>query len=230
MVVLRAHEVVRQVLLPHPVAGEVVRVFIALLALEARAVGVYVLQLARIGPGLARAHVRHGGVDAHHHAVRLGGGGQQYGGLRQRQPRLRQAQLQRAVHAGLDDAGRLRVGEADVLAGRAEQPPAGPDEVPGLQQAGQVVQRGVRVRAAQGLHERAEGVEMVVPLPVVAHGAALRGALRVLERDFHRAADARRGGKEQLHGIDGLAHVPAAALGDVFCHAVLKPDGHALTL
>src|SRR5699024_9617369 len=95
VVVLRAHDVVRQVLLPPPVAGEVVRVFIALLALKARAVGVYVLQLARIGPGLARAHVRHGGVDAHHHAVRLGGGGQQYGGLRQRQPRLRQAQLQR---------------------------------------------------------------------------------------------------------------------------------------
>ena len=71
---------------------------------------------------------------------------------------------------------------------------------------------------------------MVVPLPVVAHGAALGGAFGVGERDLHRAAAARRGGKEQLHGVDGLAHVPAAALRDVPLHAVLQMRLHALAL
>ena len=108
------------------------RVLVALLALEAGPVGVDVLQLARIWPGLARAHVGHGGVDAHHHAVRLGGRGQQYGCLGQGQPRLRQAQLQRAVTAGLDYGRGLGIGEAYVLAGRAEQPADGAYEVAGL--------------------------------------------------------------------------------------------------
>ena len=55
-VVMRVFERVGQILLPHPVAGIIMRVFVPLLALKARAVGVDILHLARDVAALPGAH------------------------------------------------------------------------------------------------------------------------------------------------------------------------------
>ena len=124
-----------------------VRIFVALLTLEARAVGMDVLQLTRDGPRLPCPNVGDRGVDGHDNGVGLRRRGQQ-------QHCLRQAELERAVHAGFHDHGRLRIGKADILTCRAQDAPARTDQVAGLEQARQIMQRRVGIRAAQRLHER----------------------------------------------------------------------------
>ena len=187
-----------------------VRILVALFALEARAVGMDVLQLARDGPRLPCPNVRNGRIDRHDDGVRLRRRGQQQHRLRQRQPCLRQAELQRAVHAGLDDHGRLRIGKADVLTRRAQDAPAGADQVAGLEQTCQIVQRRVRIRAAQRLHERGHDVIVIVARAVIVHGAALRDVLGIGTQKADGIPLSRRRRKEQLDRIERLAHIAAA--------------------
>ena len=82
---------VGEVLLADPVVGEIVGVEIALVAFEACAVGVDVLQLARDGAGLPGLDVGDGGVDGHAAGVGLRRGREQKHRVCQRQPRFRQA-------------------------------------------------------------------------------------------------------------------------------------------
>lgn len=63
IIVVRAPERVGQILLPHPMIRVAVRIFIALLALKARAVGVNILQLARRWTAFAGADIGDGSVD-----------------------------------------------------------------------------------------------------------------------------------------------------------------------
>ena len=64
---------------------------------------------------------------------------------------------------------RGRVGQADVLAGVHDQPAGDePRVLAGHDHPGQVVQRGIDVRAADGLDERADHVVVLVAVPVVA--------------------------------------------------------------
>ena len=83
LIVHPPHQSVGQILLLHPVVGEVVGVEIPLLPLKACAVGVDILQVAGEVPGLARPHIRHGGIDGVMARVGLGGGGHEDGGIRQ---------------------------------------------------------------------------------------------------------------------------------------------------
>ncbi len=71
---------------------------------------------------------------------------------------------------------RLRVGEADVL-GRGDDQPTGDESriLPRLDHAGEVVHRGIHVRAADRLDERADHVVVLVALPVVAQQRAIHG-------------------------------------------------------
>lgn len=55
---------------------------------------------------------------------------------------------------------------------------------------------------------------MLVPLPVIAHGAALGGLGGVRRRDAQTSVHRPGGPVQQLHGVDGLAHVAAAPSGD----------------
>ena len=209
---MRVFERVGQILLPHPVAGEGVRVLVALLALKARAVGVDVLHLARDVAALPGAHVGAGRVDRGDDAVGFRRGGQQNARLRERELRLRQAELQGVIHARLYDAHRLRVRHADDLARRAEDAAARAGQIPGFEQPRKIMQRRVRIGAAQRFHQRGDNVVMLVPLAVIAHGAALRHGAGVVRREHDLSVDARRGGEQKLHGVERLAHVAAAAL------------------
>ena len=220
LIVAGVHQVVGQILLFHPAVGIVVGIAVALLPLKARAVGVDVLQLPGEAPSPPGAHIGDRPVDGHTGCVGLGRGSQHNAGLRQRKPRLRQPQLQRRVHAGLDDGHRLGIGKADVLAGRAENPPGGANQVARLQQPRQIMHRRVRVGAPQGLHQRRETVKMLVPIPVIAHGTALGHSSGILQCD---AVGGR--GKQQLHRVQGLAHVAAAGRRNPRRHAILQPQG-----
>ena len=71
---------------------------------------------------------------------------------------------------------------------------------------------------------------MAVALPVIAHGAALAHGFGVGLRQQDRAFRPPGSGKQQLDAVDRLAHVAAAGAGDVFPHALLRPDGDALPL
>ena len=225
-VVDRSYELVGQILLPDPMAGIVVRIEIALLPLEASAVGVDVLQLARDGAGLALFDVRDCRVDGHDHGIGLRRGRQQDDGLSQRKSGLRQAELQRGIHAGLDDRNGLGIGQSDILAGRTEDAAAGAGQIAGLQKAGQIVQGSVRVGAAQGLHQGGDAVKVAVALAVVVHGGTLGDGLGVGKRDMDHAVVCGAGGEQDLHGVDRLADVAAAGRGKEAADAVLGPDRH----
>ena len=145
-----------------------------------------------------RADVGKSSVNAHAGGVRLRRGRKQDAGLGQWELRLGQTELKRGVHTGLDDRHSQRVGKADVLACRAEDAPASADEVADLEEPRKVMQRCIRVRAAQRFHESGENVIMVVTVAVIAHGAALSYRGGVLGGDD---AALPRGGEEQLDGV-----------------------------
>ena len=209
-IIVLSLQLIGQVLLLHPMTRVAVRILVALLTLEARAVGMDVLQLTRDGPRLPCPNVGDRGVDGHDNGVGLRRRGQQQHCLRQRQPRLRQAELKRAVHAGFHDHGRLRIGKADILARRAQDAPARTDQVAGLEQARQIMQRRVGIRAAQRLHERGHDVIVVVARTVIVHGAALRDVLGIRAQEADGIPLSRRRRKEQLDRIERLAHIAAA--------------------
>ena len=87
---------------------------------------------------------------------------------------------------------------------------------------------GVRVGAADGLHEGGQIVIVIVAGFVIAHGRALRDLLRVLHGERDDAVHRPRGGIEELDGVERLADIAAAGLGDMARHAGLGDDGHAV--
>ena len=173
-IVDRVFDRVGQVLLLHPMVRELVRVLVALLALEARGVRVNVLQLTRNIAGPAAPDVGPRRVDTLNHAVGFRRGGKQDRRLRQRQLRFGKSQLHRGIHAGLHDGDRLRVRHADILARRAQKPAAGRHEVARFEETRKVMERRVGVAAAQRLHQRRCHVVHRVAALIIAHRAALR--------------------------------------------------------
>ena len=108
-------------------------------------VEVLVLQAAGKVAHLSGADICHRAVDCHVGGVGLGCGCHGDHRLCQRDACLGQSQLKGAVHAGLYDGHRLGIGQADVLTGRAEDAADGRDQVPRLQQPGQIMDRRIRV-------------------------------------------------------------------------------------
>ena len=204
--------------------GEIVGIQIPLLPLEARPVGVDVLQLPGDLPDLTCLHVSPCRRNALIGRVGLRPGGQQNDRLRQRQLRLGQTKLHGAVHTGFDDGHRHGIGQPHVLACRAQDSPAGTDQIPCLQQSRQIMQRRIGIGATHGLHQRRQNIKMRIAFPVVAHGALLACLLGIGKTHLHGAVLHGRGRTQQLHGVDTLAHVAAAALGDVIHHALFQGD------
>ena len=165
----------------------------------------------------ARPNVGNGGINAIDGTVGLGRGRHQNDRFRERNPRLGQSQLERAVHARLDDGGALRVRQPDILARNDKHAPRRGDHIACLEQPRKIMQGRVRVGAAHGLLQRREDVVMAVAVAVVAHVGALRRLLRVRERNAVRP----RTGDEQLDRAERLSHVAADRLRDVIRHAVL---------
>ena len=84
MIIPGTNQVIRQVLLRHPVIGEIVRVEIVLaLLLHLGTIIVDILQAAREALSPALLNICHSGIDGHIGSVGLGGCGQQHSGLRQ---------------------------------------------------------------------------------------------------------------------------------------------------
>ena len=187
-------------------------VLVALFPLQSGGIGVNILQLPGHVAPPARLHIRPRGHDTGADAVGLGGRGKQDGGLCQGELCLRQAKLHGGIHAGLYNGDGLGIGEAHILTGGAQQPAAGGDEIPGLQKAGQIVQRRVRVAAPDGLVESGGGIIHGIAAPVIPHGAALGQRLGIRLRQQQRSVFGDRRLAEQLHGVDGLPHIAAAAL------------------
>ena len=87
---------------------------------------------------------------------------------------------------------------------------------------------GVRVGAADGLHECRKIVIVIVSGFVIAHGRALRHLLRVGHGEPDHAVFGPRGRVEEFDGVERLADIAAAGLRDVLLHAGLRQDGHAV--
>ena len=165
----------------------------------------------------ARPNVSNGGINAVDGTVGLGRGRHQNDRFRERNPRLGQSQLERAVHARLDDGGALRIRQTDILTRNDKHAPRRGDHIACLEQPREIMQRRVRVGAAHGLLQRRQDVIMAVAVAVVAHIRALRRLLRVRERNAVRP----RTGDEQLDRAERLSHVAADRLRDVIRHTVL---------
>ena len=140
------------------------------LDLGIRAVVVFVLQLARDGPGAPGLDVRNGGVDAIVGRVRLGRGGDQHDRICQRQAGLRQANGVGDIHRRFDNGDNLRPGQADILTRADHQAAAGAGQVARFQQAAQIMQRCVGVRAAHGFLVGRDDIVVVVAQFIIPHG------------------------------------------------------------
>src|SRR5699024_11278099 len=67
----------------------------------------------------------------------------------------------------------------------------------------------------------------IFALPVVAHGGLLAHGQGVVHGDGDFAVLGGSGGEEELHGVDGLAEIPAAALGHLGDNVVWNVGGEA---
>ena len=107
--------------------------------------------------------------------------------------------------AGDGDDQRLRVGEADVLGGEDDHAPHDEQRVlAGLDHAGQPVERGVGVGAAQGLDEGADRVVVGVALAVVEVGAVLQRLFDRTARVIDGGAPCRRRARRTGGGFEGV--------------------------
>ena len=220
MVVDPVFQSIGKVLLVNPAVWVVVGVEVEL-ALDRLVlpVEVLVLELAGDRAGAAGFQVGFRLVDRVVGGIGFGGGGDQDHRVGQRDPCLWQAHLHRDVTGRPDDRDDLRIGKPHVLAGADHQPPAGRDQVPRLQKAGQVVDGGVGVGAPHRLLVGGDDVVMLVPVPVIAHRAPLGKFLRPLHRHLPPARLGPVGRQGQhLDRIERLPHVPAAGPGDMCFH------------
>ncbi len=203
-------------MLLHPAVGEAVGILVELpLHLGVGAVEMLVLQAAGDGPGPALFQVGHRLAYRLVGGVALRGKAHQNHRIRQRNAGLGQPHLQGHVHRGLHYGDDLRVGQAHVLGGTHRKAAAGAGQVACLQQAGQVVQGGVGVAAPHGFLIGREDVIVLVSRAVVAHVAALGHLLYVLQQQLFLPAVLSRRAHGQFQPVQGLAHVAAAALGQL---------------
>ena len=164
------------------------------------------------GTGSARSlGVLHGAAVGVADGVRLGRGRQVDRGLGEREEPLRHADEVDGLLGGDGDLERLRVGEPDVLGGEDDEA-AGDEErvLAALEHAGEPVERGVGVGAAEGLDEGGDDVVVPVAGAVVERGAVLERLFDVGRRSTSRdAVGVRRrrlGGElERVQGDAGVA-------------------------
>ena len=70
-------------------------------------------------------------------------------------------------------------------------------------------------QSSDGLLQGGDDIVVAVSVPVVAHGAALREALGVFQRDGQDAVFHLPCGKKQLHRVQSLAYIAAAGGGNI---------------
>ena len=184
-----------------------------------------VLQVPGEIPGLSLAHVVQRRINGKIGRIGLWTGGHQHGGIRQRKPRFRHSQLQRHVHAGVDDGQDLRIGQPHVLRRDAHQAAAGRGHLPGFQKPCQIMTGGVRVGAADGLVEGGQQVIIVVSVPIGAEGAFLGDLFGVRQRQGELSVLRDSRGKQHLHRVHGLAQVAAAGGRNIFQRPVFGNGG-----
>ena len=160
-------------------------------------------------------NICHSGIDGHIGSVGLGGCGQQHSGLRQRDARLRQTELHGGIHTGLYDGDGLWIGQADVLRCNDQQTAARRKQIPGLQQATQVMHRSIGIGAADGFLQGGEKIIVLVALPVIPHGTALGGLFRILQRNDRPAGGCHSAQGTDLQRIGRFSYIPAAAGGNM---------------
>ena len=141
--------------------------------------------MRRDPPESSGAHVCNRLVDRQVGRIRLRGRRQVGGGLGERNAALRHPDECDGIGRGHGDDQSLRVGEADVF-GRGDDEPTGdePGVFAGLDHPREVVHRGIDVRAADGLDERADDVVVLVALPVVPEQRAIHRTRDVVRRDL----------------------------------------------
>ena len=171
---------------------------------------VTVLQMGRDIPQLACADIGHSCVDPADGGIGLWRCGQQDHRLCQRDTGFRQAQHIGGIYAGLHNRDGLRIGQPHIFRRNDHDAAAGGDQISRRQQAGQIVKRRIRIGTPDGFLERRQNVVMSVPVPVIAHGAALADQLRILCCQDEFPVLLCGCGKQQFHRIDGFAHIAAA--------------------
>lgn len=87
---------------------------------------------------------------------------------------------------------------------------AGAQQISRRQQPPQIVHRRIRIRATDGFLQRRQQVVVLIPLPVISHGAALGQHLCILRRQEQPSVPGLGGLIQQLHSVDSLADIPAA--------------------
>ncbi len=123
------------------------------------------------------------------------------------------------------DRQRVRIGQADVLAGGDHQ--AAGDEagvLAGLDHPGQIVQGGVDVGAADGLDQGAGHVVVLVAVAVVLHGGPVDRLLQGGQADL-RLALVQGGSGGRLQGGEGAAGVTAGDAQEVALGLPGEGDG-----
>jgi len=139
--------------------------------------------------------------------VRFRGGGEIDHRLRERQIALRTAEPLIGVPGGKGLGQRLRVGEADILAGEANQAAGDVARVLAAgEHAGEPVEGGIGVRAAQRLMQRRNQVEMFLAVAVVEGRAA-----RQVRREVGGAQQ--RVGGEAVELLGHVQQIAAVAIG-----------------
>ncbi len=157
-------------------------------------------------------------LDAEIGGVALGRAGQEGHGLRQRDAAFRQADALDGEKGRGGETERRWFGVADVLGGEDDEPPGHEERVvAGLEQARQVVERGVRIAGAQALDQCGDDVVVLLAVAIVEQHAAPRGLLHRLRRQRLGASRMERGGRLQQtqraarvavrHGDDGTQGV-----------------------
>src|SRR5215213_2386697 len=184
LVVLTAHEGVREVLLLGDTVRLVVGVPVTLaVAQRLRARVVRIPQMRGHGARQPGPDVRRRGVDAVVRRVRLRGRREVDHRLGQDDPGLGHADELHRLRGGDRRLQRGRVRHPDVLR-RGDDDPSShePGVLPRLQHPGQIVQRGIDVGPAHRLDEGAGHVVVLVTVLVVPDDRDVEGALRFLHR------------------------------------------------
>ena len=195
LVVHRAAQGIRQVLLRRHVARRIVRINVAVAVtklLSPRIVSV--TQVHRNLTRGARTHIRNRAVNRVIGGVRLRRERTINHRLREDNARLRHAHQRHRLRRGRRHLQGLRISQANVLARQNHDATRHEARVlAALQHARQVVHRGIRVGAAHGLDERAHHVIMLIARTVVTD----RGAV-------HRLHGVRQGDADRGGGFQGL--------------------------
>ena len=146
--------------------------------------------------------------------VAFGGRGQIETGFGQMKASFRQADIIKSLGRGCHHRQSLRVGQADILAGKNNHPAE--DEagiLAGVNHFGQPIEGGVRVGAAQGFDEGGNGIKVGVAILVIQHRPALDRLLGHLCGDINHTVGVWRSGLDGQ--FQGIQHGPGVAISHV---------------